>query len=78
MTLRDAFATTLAGTVPHERCGTLDVALARAAADAEAGPGHAPVVLLSPACASYDQFKSFEHRGSLFRELVRVLVGACE
>ncbi len=66
----DAFAATLEGTVPYERCGTIDVALARAADDAAACTGPEPVVLLSPACASYDQFRSFEHRGNVFRDLV--------
>ncbi|MEZ5852153.1 MAG: UDP-N-acetylmuramoyl-L-alanine--D-glutamate ligase [Hyphomicrobiaceae bacterium] len=66
----DAFAATLEGRVPFERCSTLDVALARAAEDAAASPGAEPVVLLSPACASYDQFRSFEHRGNVFRDLV--------
>jgi UDP-N-acetylmuramoylalanine--D-glutamate ligase len=70
----DAFAATLAaGRVSHERSGTIEVALARAATDAAASAASAPLVLLSPACASYDQFKSFEHRGDVFRELVRRL-----
>jgi len=72
----DAFAATLAGKVAHEHCGTLDAAVGRAAADAAACRGAEPVVLLSPACASYDQFKSFEHRGRTFCELVAALAGA--
>jgi UDP-N-acetylmuramoylalanine--D-glutamate ligase len=48
-------------------CGTLDRAVAAARASAAAGE----VVLLSPACASYDQYRSFEERGSHFRALVR-------
>jgi UDP-N-acetylmuramoylalanine--D-glutamate ligase len=67
------FAITLEGKVPFEKCGTLDVALAKAAADAAASAGAEPVVLLSPACASYDQFRSFEHRGDTFRALVAEL-----
>ncbi len=57
----------LAGTVPLERCGDLELALDAAAAAARPGE----VVLLSPACASYDQFKNFEERGDRFRELAR-------
>lgn len=68
----EQFAATLDGRVPYERCGTLDVAVARA--HAEAKPGD--TVLLSPACASWDQFPSFEHRGDAFRGLVRALPGA--
>jgi UDP-N-acetylmuramoylalanine--D-glutamate ligase len=49
--------------------GTLEQAVADAFADAEAGE----VVLLSPACASYDQFRDFEERGDRFRELVEGL-----
>jgi UDP-N-acetylmuramoylalanine--D-glutamate ligase len=71
----DVFAATLEGTVPHARCGTLDVAVAQAAADATASAFAHPIVLLSPACASYDQYKSFEHRGQHFRDLVRALPG---
>ena len=66
----DDFAKTLDGHVAYERCVTLDVAVAKAAADAATSAGAEPVVLLSPACASYDQFKSFEHRGDAFRKLV--------
>lgn len=57
--------------VPFTQCGTLDVAVAAAHQNAQTiGKG---VVLLSPACASWDQFKSFEHRGDLFVQLVSEL-----
>jgi UDP-N-acetylmuramoylalanine--D-glutamate ligase len=69
------FAATLAsGNVPKLRCGTLEVAMARAARDAAASGVKEPVVLLSPACASYDQFKNFEARGDRFRELARRII----
>jgi UDP-N-acetylmuramoylalanine--D-glutamate ligase len=50
--------------------GTLDSAVESAAADAAASNATAPVVLLSPACASYDQFRDFEQRGDAFRTAV--------
>ncbi len=65
-----AFSLTLDGKAPYEMSGTLDVAVASAARDAAASGTPAPVVLLSPACASYDQFKDFEQRGDAFRTLV--------
>jgi UDP-N-acetylmuramoylalanine--D-glutamate ligase len=69
------FAQTLDGKVPYEISVTLDVAVANAARDAaEAGLAE-PVVLLSPACASFDQFRNFEIRGDRFRELVLALDG---
>jgi UDP-N-acetylmuramoylalanine--D-glutamate ligase len=71
----EVFAATLEGAVPYERCGGLDVAVPRAAQDAAASGVTHPIVLLSPACASYDQYKSFEHRGAHFRELVAALPG---
>jgi UDP-N-acetylmuramoylalanine--D-glutamate ligase len=57
--------------VPHEIAGTLESALPVAADAAFAGA--APVVLLSPACASWDQFTGFEQRGDRFRDLVAAL-----
>jgi UDP-N-acetylmuramoylalanine--D-glutamate ligase len=69
----DAFAATLEGAVPYTRCETLDVATRAAAEGAAASGAPEPVVLLSPACASYDQFRSFEDRGNQFREMVRAL-----
>jgi UDP-N-acetylmuramoylalanine--D-glutamate ligase len=69
------FASELEGKVPHVVAGTLDRAVALAARDAEAAQAAAPVVLLSPACASFDQFRNFELRGDAFRELVRALPG---
>jgi UDP-N-acetylmuramoylalanine--D-glutamate ligase len=71
----EEFAATLGGRVAHERAETLDRAVALAARDAEASRLDEPVVLLSPACASFDQFPNFEIRGSTFRELVRKLDG---
>jgi UDP-N-acetylmuramoylalanine--D-glutamate ligase len=65
-----AFARTLDGKALYEMSGTLDAAVTRAAADAAASAAPAPVVLLSPACASYDQFKDFEQRGDAFRAAV--------
>ena len=70
----DDFARTLDGRVPYEQAGTIDKALAAAARDAEASSAAEPVVLLSPACASYDQFKSYGHRGDVFRALVADLI----
>lgn len=54
----------LAGTVPLHRSGDLETALR----DAAAQPGE--VVLLSPACASFDQFRDYEERGDRFRSLI--------
>jgi UDP-N-acetylmuramoylalanine--D-glutamate ligase len=61
------FAKTL-GDTPHALCGTLDKAVEQAWTDARNEGG---VVLLAPACASWDQFKSFEHRGDVFRDLAK-------
>jgi UDP-N-acetylmuramoylalanine--D-glutamate ligase len=61
--------------VPHEIDGTLDKAAAAATRDAEASPSREPVVLLSPACASFDQYRNFEVRGDAFRALVRAIPG---
>jgi len=55
--------------LPVHACETLDRAVARARTLARPGD----VVLLSPACASYDQFRNFEHRGETFRALVEAL-----
>lgn len=71
----DDFAATLDGEVPVEMCHTLDVAVARAARDARKERAGEPVVLLSPACASFDQYASFDVRGDAFRELVADLDG---
>jgi UDP-N-acetylmuramoylalanine--D-glutamate ligase len=66
----DEIAEALAGAgVRFADSGTLEQAVADAFADAEPGE----VVLLSPACASYDQFRDFEERGELFRDLVAAL-----
>jgi UDP-N-acetylmuramoylalanine--D-glutamate ligase len=69
------FAGTLEGRAPHEISGTLDVAVAHAAKDAEASGLRDAVVLLSPACASFDQYRNFEIRGAAFRDLVNALPG---
>jgi UDP-N-acetylmuramoylalanine--D-glutamate ligase len=64
------FAATLKGQVAATECGTLDRAVAAAHAQAQADHRPGAVVLLSPACASFDQFANFEQRGEVFRQLV--------
>jgi UDP-N-acetylmuramoylalanine--D-glutamate ligase len=71
----DEFAQALEGRVSYVKAETLDRAVELAAADVAASQMREPVVLLSPACASYDQFPNFEVRGNRFRELVRALPG---
>jgi UDP-N-acetylmuramoylalanine--D-glutamate ligase len=68
-------ARTLDGKVDYVTVGTLDRAVEEAAGDAAASPVDRPIVLLSPACASYDQFENFEARGAAFRKLVQELPG---
>jgi UDP-N-acetylmuramoylalanine--D-glutamate ligase len=63
------FAQLLRPRLPVTECGVLDAAVAAAAGEAEAGE----VVLLSPACASFDQFKDYEARGAAFRAAVEAL-----
>ncbi|RKH12041.1 UDP-N-acetylmuramoyl-L-alanine--D-glutamate ligase [Corallococcus sp. CA053C] len=65
----DALARAYANEAPVHACGTLDAAVAKARGLAKAGD----TVLLSPACASYDQFKNFEDRGDTFKRLVGAL-----
>jgi UDP-N-acetylmuramoylalanine--D-glutamate ligase len=69
------FAATLKGKAPYEISQTLEIAVANAARDAEASGLTDPVVLLSPACASFDQYRNFEIRGTRFRDLVTALTG---
>jgi len=68
-----AFASTLEGKLAYEMSGTLEAAVAQALIDASRSEARAPVVLLSPACASFDQFKDFEQRGEVFRAAVAKL-----
>ena len=67
------FAKTLDGKIAYDMAGTLDKAVALAAQDA-ASDAAEPVVLLSPACASFDQFQNFEARGNAFRTLVQAML----
>ena len=67
------FAATLEGRVSYEVSQTLEQAVPQAARDAGASGLAKPVVLLSPACASFDQYRNFEIRGDKFRDLVRAL-----
>ncbi len=63
--------TQLGDRIPAERAGTLDRAVEIAFERAQPGD----TVLLAPACASFDQFENFEHRGRAFKELVHQLAG---
>jgi UDP-N-acetylmuramoylalanine--D-glutamate ligase len=71
------FSATLEGKAPFVLSGDLETATAQAFADARAhaeATGQEAVVLLSPACASFDQFADFEKRGDAFRQIVQGLV----
>ncbi len=70
-----AFSATLGENVPYEISGTLAAAVDHAAADAARDETGEVVVLLSPACASFDQFKNFEVRGEAFRQAVAAIEG---
>ena len=63
--------THLRGVVSMHSCGTLDKAVGAAAAAAHPGE----VVLLAPACSSFDQFENYEHRGRAFKDLVNGIRG---
>jgi UDP-N-acetylmuramoylalanine--D-glutamate ligase len=65
----ELFERLLSPFIPVKNCHELGAAVRAAAQDAEAGD----TVLLSPACASFDQFRDFEDRGDQFREMVRAL-----
>ncbi len=62
----DKIHTHIDGAVPIVTAGTLEEAIARAGAKAQPGE----VVLLAPACSSFDQFENYEHRGRVFKETV--------
>jgi UDP-N-acetylmuramoylalanine--D-glutamate ligase len=70
----EKIASHLNGAVPLVEAGTLDRALAEAWSKAHAGD----TVLLAPACASFDQFQSYEQRGRIFKELVNGIVNGTE
>ncbi|MEM7776248.1 MAG: UDP-N-acetylmuramoyl-L-alanine--D-glutamate ligase [Pseudomonadota bacterium] len=69
------FAATIGDAIDAVQLGTLEDAVRMAAADAAQCSGAEPVVLLSPACASFDQFRSFEVRGDAFRSAVAGIPG---
>ncbi len=71
----EGFAATIGASLPTEICGTLDRAVAAALRDATSDGRPGAVVLLSPACASFDQYPNFEVRGDAFVRAVSQLPG---
>jgi UDP-N-acetylmuramoylalanine--D-glutamate ligase len=72
------FAAALDGKIDFAICNTLEHAVSSAYTDASRASASSPVVLLAPACASFDQFHDFEERGERFRSLVGGLSGTGE
>ena len=72
------FAKQLGRNVPFTNCGTLDKAVVAAHTLAQREKREGGVVLLSPACASWDQYRNFELRGDHFRDLVQQLAGGAQ
>ncbi|HYR67053.1 MAG TPA: UDP-N-acetylmuramoyl-L-alanine--D-glutamate ligase [Reyranella sp.] len=72
----ELFASQLDGKLAYSRCGDLRSALDAAHERAQRDSDGSAVVLLSPACASWDQWRSYEHRGDAFRAMARALPGA--
>jgi len=70
----DVFSATLEGKVPYSQCGTMEEAVRLAAENAQSEAAHS-VILLSPAAASFDQYRNFELRGEDFRSHVASLDG---
>ena len=64
----------IAGAAQIVQSGTLEAAIRQATANAQAGD----VVLLAPACASFDQFQNYEHRGRVFKEVVSKLAATAD
>jgi UDP-N-acetylmuramoylalanine--D-glutamate ligase len=71
----EKFSKILDTALPYERCGDMLAAIQRAYKDAlnDAVSGEKATVLLSPACASFDQFRDYEHRGDIFKGIVNEL-----
>ncbi|NBQ83241.1 MAG: UDP-N-acetylmuramoyl-L-alanine--D-glutamate ligase [Alphaproteobacteria bacterium] len=74
----EAFAALIAAACPVEISGTLDRATASALHDAQMDRCLSATILLSPAAASFDQFKNFEDRGHVFRQIVDGLTAPAE
>lgn len=70
-----SFAASIGEATDYEISGTIAAAVEHAARDAAGDPAGEAVVLLSPACASFDQFRNFEVRGEAFRQAVLSLAG---
>ena len=68
------FANMLEGKVLYKKCGTIDQALKQAFKDALVGNLQEPAIILSPACASFDQYPNFETRGNYFKDAVHHLI----
>jgi UDP-N-acetylmuramoylalanine--D-glutamate ligase len=73
----EAFASVMGNKLDHEACGSIDVAVSRAYEDARA-TGMPETIVLSPACASFDQFPDFEVRGRYFTACVKGLVNPAD